>query len=178
MAKKTSKTAPKAKRKTKIQSTKKKKTTTRAALKDPEGGLTSEGRRYFKKKQGANLKPGVKGKADTAEKMKRKGSFLRRHFANLRGPLKKENGEPTRLALSAHAWGEKVPANKTEAKKLAGKGTRLLESYHKKVEAKSAKKKSKSKAKTIKKKKKKTASKAKKKSVKKASTRTPNRKSA
>lgn len=98
-------------------------------LKDPSGGLTSEGRKYFARKEGAHLKPGVKGAANTPEKMRRKGSFLRRHFATLRGPLVNEQGEPTRLALSAHAWGEPVPRTVTAARKLAAKGTRLLERY-------------------------------------------------
>ena len=100
--------------------------------KDPKGGLTAEGRKYFAEKEGAHLKPGVTGKADTPEKMKRKGSFLRRHFANPRGPMVKD-GEPTRLALSAHAWGEKVPKTMADAKKLAEKGKKLLERYHQKT---------------------------------------------
>ena len=99
--------------------------------KDPKGGLTAAGRRAFKKKDGSKLKPGVKGPADTPEKMKRKGSFLRRHFANPRGPMKDEQGEPTRLALSAHAWGEPVPKTMADARKLAAKGTRLLDRYAK-----------------------------------------------
>lgn len=103
-------------------------------LKDPKGGLTAAGRAHFKKSEGANLKPGVKGEADTPEKMKRKGSFLRRHYANLRGPLVDENGEPTRLALQAQAWGEKVPKTAAAAKKLADKGAKLLEEYHKAVD--------------------------------------------
>lgn len=107
------------------------------AIKDPQGGLTAEGRRYFARKEGAKLKPGVKGPADTPEKMRRKGSFLRRHFANPRGPLKNPSGEPTRLALSAHAWGESVPKTLAAARRLAAKGTRLLERYAK---AKAAKK--------------------------------------
>ena len=97
--------------------------------KDPKGGLTAEGRRYFARKEGAHLKPGVKGPADTPEKMRRKGSFLRRHFANPRGPLVNESGEPTRLALSAHAWGESVPTTLAGARRLAAKGKRLLERY-------------------------------------------------
>ena len=100
-----------------------------ATRKDPKGGLTAAGRRYFAQKEGAHLKPGVTGPADTPEKMKRKGSFLRRHFAHLRGPLLNEQGEPTRLALSAHAWGEPVPKTKAAAARLAAKGTRLLERY-------------------------------------------------
>lgn len=99
--------------------------------KDPKGGLTAAGRAAFLKSEGAHLKPGVTGKTDTPEKMKRKGSFLRRHFANLRGPLVSESGKPTRLALSAHAWGEPVPKTLAAAKKLAAKGTQLLEQYKK-----------------------------------------------
>ena len=63
--------------------------------------------------------------------MRRKGSFLRRHFATLRGPLVGDDGKPTRLALSAHAWGEPVPKTKAAAKKLAEKGKKLLAQYEK-----------------------------------------------
>ena len=109
----------------------KKATKKKAPTKDPKGGLTAAGRAKFKKTEGANLKPGVKGAADTPEKMKRKGSFLRRHFATLRGPLVNKDGKPTRLALSAHAWGEPVPKTAAAAKKLADKGTKLLARYEK-----------------------------------------------
>ena len=115
-----------------------KKSTTPAkkkVLKDPEGGLTQAGREHFKETEGANLKPGVKGAADTPEKMKRKGSFLRRHFANPNpGPMQDEKGKPTRRALSAHAWGEPVPKSAADVKKLATKGTELLEKYHEAVD--------------------------------------------
>lgn len=118
-------------------------------LKDPAGGLTAAGRAHFKKTEGANLKPGVKGPADTAEKMKRKGSFLRRHFANPAGPMRDDDGKPTRLALSARAWGEKVPKTADDAKALAEKGARLLERYQKsKAKAATAKKAAKKPAKT------------------------------
>lgn len=100
-------------------------------IKDPKGGLTREGRRFFARTEGAHLKPGVKGPANTPEKMRRKGSFLRRHFATLRGPLVDDAGKPTRLALSAHAWGEPVPRTLTAARKLAAKGSRLLDRYAK-----------------------------------------------
>lgn len=102
-----------------------------SSRKDPKGGLTAAGRAHFKKTEGANLKPGVKGAADTPEKMRRKGSFLRRHFANPRGPMVDEDGKPTRLALSAHAWGEAVPKTAKAAKRLADKGTSFLERYDK-----------------------------------------------
>ena len=100
------------------------------AGKNPKGGLTAAGRAYFKETQGSNLKPGVTGAADTPEKMKRKGSFLTRHFTHPRGPMLDEKGQPTRLALSAHAWGEPVPKTDAAAKKLAAKGRKLLEQYH------------------------------------------------
>jgi hypothetical protein len=98
-------------------------------LKDPKGGLTAAGRRHFKQTEGANLKPGVKGPADTPEKMRRKGSFLTRFFTNPSGPMKDKKGKPTRLALSAAAWGEPVPQNAQDAAELAAKGRRLLERY-------------------------------------------------
>ena len=79
------------------------------------------------------------GAADTPEKMKRKGSFLTRHFTHPRGPMVKE-GEPTRLALSAHAWGEPVPKTEEKAKKLAETGRELLEKYHAVKEKDAAKK--------------------------------------
>ena len=98
-------------------------------IKDPKGGLTAAGRAYFKRKEGANLKPGVKGAADTPEKKRRKGSFLTRFYTNPSGPLVKDNGEPTRLALAARAWGEPAPKSRTAAARLAAKGRNLLQAY-------------------------------------------------
>ena len=97
---------------------------------DPKGGLTKKGRDFFAQRDGLHLKPGVTGAADTPEKMKPKGSFLVRTFTHPRGPMKDEQGQPTRLALSAHAWGEKVPATDAAAHKLAQTGHKLLEQYH------------------------------------------------
>ena len=101
----------------------------KSALKDPDGGLTAAGRAHFKRTEGANLKPGVKGPANTPEKLRRKGSFLTRFFTNPSGPMKDEKGRPTRLALSARAWGEPVPGNAEAAAALAAKGRRLLDRY-------------------------------------------------
>jgi len=39
------------------------------------------------------------------------------------------DGKPTRLALSAHAWGEPVPKTSGDARKLAAKGKDLLKKY-------------------------------------------------
>lgn len=105
------------------------------AGKDPKGGLTAAGRAWFNRKEGSHLRPGVKGAADTPDKMRRKGSFLARHFTDPRGPMTDEQGEPTRLALSAHAWGEPVPKTMAAAQKLAAKGRALLEKYRKSSEA-------------------------------------------
>jgi hypothetical protein len=62
---------------------------------------------------------------DTPDKQKRKGSFLRRHFTHPRGPMVKD-GEPSRLALSAHTWRERVPRTTADAAKLAGRKRLLL----------------------------------------------------
>lgn len=105
-------------------------TTAKSALKDPKGGLTAAGRAHFKKIEGANLKPGVRGAADTPQKMRRKGSFLTRFFTNPSGPMTDDSGKPTRLALSAAAWGEPIPKNMDDAAKLAAKGRRFLEKYN------------------------------------------------
>lgn len=108
-------------------------------LKDPKGGLTAAGRRHFNRTTGSNLKPGVRGKADTPEKMRRKGSFLTRFFTNPSGPMKDDKGRPTRLALSAAAWGEPVPSDRAAAARLAQKGRNLLERYERIKEKKVSK---------------------------------------
>ena len=93
--------------------------------KDPKGGLTAEGRRIYNEATGGHLKPGVKGEPKNAEEKKRKGSFLTRHFTTPPGPVVKD-GEPTRQALQAAAWGEPVPKSEADEKKLAAKGRKLL----------------------------------------------------
>jgi hypothetical protein len=92
---------------------------------DPKGGLTAAGRKFYNQETGGHLRPGVKGAADTPEKKKRKGSFLTRHFTTPPGPVVKD-GEPTRQALQAAAWGEPVPKSEADEKKLAAKGRKLL----------------------------------------------------
>lgn len=102
-----------------------------ALLRDPKGGLTAAGRAHFNRTEGSDLKPGVKGAADTPEKRRRKGSFLRRHYAGPAKPLTKPSGEPTRHALQAHAWGEPVPKSQEAVRRLAAKGSSLLDRYAK-----------------------------------------------
>ncbi len=73
--------------------------------KNPKGGLTAKGRAYFKRKEGANLKPPVKDKPKAGSKrMARKVSFAAR-FAGMKGPMKDSKGRPTRKALALRAWG-------------------------------------------------------------------------
>jgi hypothetical protein len=54
---------------------------------------------------------------------------LTRFYTNPSGPLVNEDGEPTRLALAANAWGEPVPRTASSARRLAAKGRNLLEKY-------------------------------------------------
>jgi len=72
--------------------------------KNPKGGLTAAGRAYFKRKEGANLKPPVTGKPKTDRQKARKVSFAAR-FAGMKGPMKDEKGRPTRKALALKKWG-------------------------------------------------------------------------
>lgn len=100
--------------------------------KDPRGGLTAAGRKAFAKKQGAHLRPGVTKKASemTPSDMRRKGSWAVRFYGRKKlPPLVDADGNPTRHALSAHAWGEPVPRTASAARKIAAKGERLLARY-------------------------------------------------
>jgi hypothetical protein len=102
--------------------------------KDPRGGLTAEGRAAFRRTQGSHLKPGVR-KPDsklTPEELRRKGSWAVRFYGRKQlPPLLDAHGEPTRYALTAHAWGEPVPKTVAAARRIAAKGRRLLEKYRK-----------------------------------------------
>ncbi|MGJ4893064.1 DUF6321 domain-containing protein [Bradyrhizobium sp. HKCCYLRH3099] len=111
----------------------KRKTASRAREKDPRGGLTAAGRKAFAKRDGAHLKPGVTKKASemTPQEMRRKGSWAVRFYGREKlPPLVDADGQPTRLALSAHAWGEPVPRTVAAARRIAAKGERLLARYH------------------------------------------------
>ena len=67
--------------------------------KSEKGGLTQAGRDYFKRKEGANLKPPLKKGLNA-----RRISFAAR-FAGMKGPMKDEKGRPTRKALALKRWG-------------------------------------------------------------------------
>lgn len=112
------------------QDTAKKTSTSRSAkTRDPQGGLTAAGRRAFADKDGSHLKPGVTKPASemSPDEMRRKGSWAARFYGRATlPPLVDEHGQPTRFALSAHAWGEKVPKTEADARKIAEKGRRLL----------------------------------------------------
>lgn len=98
---------------------------TRKAGQNPKGGLNAAGRASYRTKSGkkGNLKPPVKGGADTPEKKRRKGSFLVR-MGSAKGPLKDEKGRPTRLKKSLVAWGHS--GDKASA---VSKGRTLLKQY-------------------------------------------------
>ena len=98
--------------------------------KDPEGGLTEAGRRKFERSgESKNLHPGVKDSNPMGQRARRKGSFLTRFYTNPSGPLVDKDGDPTRLALAANAWGEPVPRTAGAASRLAAKGRNLLAKY-------------------------------------------------
>jgi hypothetical protein len=66
----------------------------------PSGGLNAAGRRYYKRKTGANLKAPVTGKVKAAGRRK---SFCAR-MSGVKGAMKKPNGKPTRKALALRKW--------------------------------------------------------------------------
>ena len=70
----------------------------------PSGGLNAAGRRYYKRKTGANLKAPVTGKVKRGSKAaKRRASFCAR-MKGVKGAMKKPNGKPTRKALALRKW--------------------------------------------------------------------------
>ena len=97
---------------------------------DPRGGLTAAGRRAFAKKDGAQLKPGVKKTIAemSVDEMRRKGSWAVRFYGRRTlPPLVDAKNRPTRFALTAAAWGEPVPRTAAAARRIEAKGRRLLE---------------------------------------------------
>ncbi len=70
-----------------------------------EGGLNAKGRAYFKRTEGANLKPPVSAKqaSKSPKAAARRKSFCAR-MSGVQGPLKDEKGRPTRKALALRKW--------------------------------------------------------------------------
>ena len=68
---------------------------------NPKGGLNAKGRAYFKRTEGADLKPPVSAKeaAKSPKAAGRRKSFCAR-MSGVDGPMKKPNGEPSRKALN------------------------------------------------------------------------------
>ena len=79
---------------------------------NPEGGLNDAGRKYFKNKDGSNLKKPQGSGTDG-----RRVSFAAR-FSGMDGPLKDDKGRPTRLKLALKKWGF---SDKAEARAFANK---------------------------------------------------------
>lgn len=70
--------------------------------KSNKGGLTAAGRAYFKRTEGANLKPPVTEKDPTGKQKARKKSFCAR-MSGVKGPTS-VGGELTRKGLALKRW--------------------------------------------------------------------------
>lgn len=73
--------------------------------KNPEGGLNAKGRASYKSETGGTLKPPVSAKqaAKSPKSAARRRSFCAR-MSGMPGPMKDEQGKPTRKALSLRKW--------------------------------------------------------------------------
>ncbi len=76
----------------------------RKVHKNPTGGLSAKGRKYYNAKTGSNLKAPVTGKAKRGSKdAKRRASFCAR-MSGMKGAMKDSKGRPTRKALALRKW--------------------------------------------------------------------------
>ena len=71
---------------------------------NPSGGLNAAGRAYFKRKEGANLKPPVTGKAPKGSKAAARRKIFCARMAGMKGHLKESKGRPTRKLLALRKW--------------------------------------------------------------------------
>lgn len=75
--------------------------------KNPSGGLNAKGRRSYNKSEGGNLKAPVTTPPSKLKKgskaANRRKSFCAR-MNGVEGPMKDENGKPTRKALALRKW--------------------------------------------------------------------------
>ena len=72
------------------------------AHQNPSGGLNAAGRAYYKRTEGANLKPPAPNPKTEKDKG-RKASFCAR-MSGVSGPMKDDKGRPTRKALALKKW--------------------------------------------------------------------------
>lgn len=78
-------------------------------IRDPKGGLTAAGREFYKRTEGANLKPGVKSYGSASEADKKRWVKWALRFTKTPRPLTEPSGKPTRYALMFQAWGKPIP---------------------------------------------------------------------
>ena len=72
---------------------------------NPKGGLNAKGRAYYKRKEGANLKPPVSKEEakKSPKKAARRKSFCAR-MKGVKGAMVDKKGRPTRKALALRKW--------------------------------------------------------------------------
>lgn len=76
----------------------------RKVHKNPTGGLSEAGRKYYNAKTGSNLQRPVTGKVKRGSKAaKRRKSFCAR-MSGMKGAMKDSKGRPTRKALALRKW--------------------------------------------------------------------------
>ena len=84
--------------------TRKKGVSMRKVHKNPTGGLSEAGRKYYNRATGSNLKAPVTGKVKRGSKAaKRRKSFCAR-MSGMPGAMKDSKGRPTRKALALRKW--------------------------------------------------------------------------
>jgi hypothetical protein len=72
---------------------------------NPKGGLNQKGRDAYNRQTGGDLKPPVSAKqaAKSPKAAGRRKSFCAR-MSGMQGPMKDDNGKPTRKALALKKW--------------------------------------------------------------------------
>lgn len=71
--------------------------------KSPSGGLTAKGRAKYNRATNGNLQAPVTESAPTGKRAARKASFCAR-MSGVKGPMKDNEGHPTRKALALKKW--------------------------------------------------------------------------
>lgn len=94
-----------------------------------EGGLKPSEIKDKNSKEGTNMKPGVLNYAKSSESDKKRWvNWATRFYGRKKyPPLKDEKGNPTRFALTAERWGEKIPTTEKEARAIYKKALKRKE---------------------------------------------------